>query len=640
MSAFFIAINRNREPFDKSIAESMMFQLDRFGGDSHKLIVGDYFAIGFQTVWRVPEELDEEQPLVSGTSWFGFYGRIDNRQQLLHRVLEHSTSSDSSELTISDAQLAERYFQQYGLTGLSDIIGPYSLFCFDEITGDLVLARDGMGARHLVFRESEQHILAGSYEMALVAHPSLDYKLNDESVALHLVSQMQIRPNSIIDGLDIIHPGHVLTLNSFDYQTSGRAKRQHRFYRPDPCRRVTYKTDQEYADEFRRLLDQAVSRRLRTIANVGTQLSGGMDSIPVTILAAQKLHSLQKGEANTKLSAYSWVFDEYPEADERVYSNPLCKKLGIEQVMVNCDDLWLDYDENAKFDPLGPIYNPFMAYNNELFKQAETHTVKVMLNGIHGDILYGYTQGILYELLKTGDLRALLTEVRSLLTSSSSVKSFFKDFVLKPLPFVSGLLKRRTQRRGLLEQALQPRIVGQLDTRRSSVDYLEQESRRALRPQQWQVVLGDFAGRDASTGRFLESEYAIERRYPFRDRELCEFMLAIPSKQLAFNNVKRPIVKRAFSADFSAELLRRNTKAYFADVTLNGVRNDKFNVTWANAGSREWSYYVKECYFDGKVEQNHLLDVVKWRCGYYDYWKSVCYHPMAKQLGLSNETSE
>jgi len=214
-----------------------------------------------------------------------------------------------------------------------------------------------------------------------------------------------------------------------------------------------------------------------------------------------------------------------------------------------------------------------------------------------------------------------------------------KNFVLRPLGVVQRYLTWRGHRSALRTDVLQPNIVEQISLSKTHTDYLVDESRKALRPEQWRVVLGNFAGSDAAIGRFLESEYGIERRYPFRDRDLCEFMLAIPSEQLALNNVKRPIVKRAFKGDFSDDMSKRNIKAYFADVMMDGLRRDQQNESWANLGSREWSYYVKECYFDAKVEQNNLRDVVKWRCGYYDYWKSVCYHPMAKQLGLSNEKS-
>ncbi|MBL4673137.1 MAG: hypothetical protein JKX81_12845, partial [Arenicella sp.] len=254
-------------------------------------------------------------------------------------------------------------------------------------------------------------------------------------------------------------------------------------------------------------------------------------------------------------------------------------------------------------------------------------------NGIHGDILYGYTQGILYELVRSGKFKDALTEARFQIIANGSVIVFIKECLLKPLSTIMRFLNWRALRRTEHHEALQPHIVEQL---KCGPNYLENESRDAIRPQQWQVVLGEFAGRDAAIGRFLESEYSIERRYPFRDRDLCEFMLAIPSRQLALSGIKRPIVKRAFAGELPANMVNRNRKATFGDVTMAGIYNDRKNTHWANSSTREWSYYVKECYFDDKSELNHQLEVVKWRCGYYDYWKSVCYNPVATRLGLND----
>ncbi len=639
MSAFFIAINRDRQPFEKALAESMMSRLDRFGDDSRELVFGDYFAIGFQGTWRVPEEQGETQPLKHAELWFGFYGRIDNRTELISTLEDLGLSIEQG---VSDAKLAMEYLANNPIDRLADIVGPFALFQFNELSGELLLARDGMGARHLVYHMDQDCILASSYEMALLEHPSLKYQFRDDAIALYLTSHIQTRPASIIEGIELIYPGHALSVNSFQPESVQACPMQNtahtRFYKPDPAKRVRYATDQEYASEFKRLLDQAVKRRLRGIGNIGSQLSGGLDSVPVTILAAQNIADSANDAGpkhQRKLSAYSWVFDHYAEADERAISGPICEAYGLEQIKINCDRIWPDHSSQTKLDPLGPIYNPFMSFNHELFKQAQSNGVSTMLNGIHGDLLYGYTQGILYELVAQGRFRDAFSEAKRLRKSAGSWRAFLSLYLLKPVRFVNWLLSfKRKSTVDSLERVLQPSVISKISR---AEHYLRKESLSALRPNQWCIVLSDFVGRDLAIGRYIESEYSIERRYPFRDRDLCEFMLAIPSDQLAFNGVLRPIVKRAFANEFPKNLRERDGKTSFAKVMREGMRNDQNNKRWGESQAREWSRYVKECYFNGKVEQNSYFDVVKWRCGYYDYWRSVCYHPLAKELGLGNE---
>lgn len=71
-------------------------------------------------------------------------------------------------------------------------------------------------------------------------------------------------------------------------------------------------------------------------------MSGGMDSVPISILLAQ--HLATKGENLTPLSS---VYNRFPEADEREYSTPVCEGFGIEQVCIDCDNVWTQFDQTT-----------------------------------------------------------------------------------------------------------------------------------------------------------------------------------------------------------------------------------------------------------------------------------------------------
>ena len=125
MSAFFLAINRNQQPFEKTIANAMLAGLDRFGPDGKELVVEDNFAIGYQCLWTVPEEYGEQQPLYDAEQnlWLVFYGRIDNRAQL------YVLLSNVDAHTMSDARLMMAVYQELGEQGIHRIIGPF-VFAF------------------------------------------------------------------------------------------------------------------------------------------------------------------------------------------------------------------------------------------------------------------------------------------------------------------------------------------------------------------------------------------------------------------------------------------------------------------------------------------------------------------------------
>jgi len=60
-------------------------------------------------------------------------------------------------------------------------------------------------------------------------------------------------------------------------------------------------------------------------------------------------------------------------------------------------------------------------------------------------------------------------------------------------------------------------------------------------------------------------------------------------------------------------------------------------MKWFDSENAYWSFYVKKCYFNGDLAKKEGLEIVQWQCGYYDYWKSVCYDEVVIRLGLNNE---
>lgn len=96
MSAFFLAINRDKSEFDQTTADKMMLAIEDFGHDSHQLQVRGHVAMGYQSLWTVPEEQGERQPIVDKDTgvWCLFHGRIDNRAELFKILHTQSNTPD------------------------------------------------------------------------------------------------------------------------------------------------------------------------------------------------------------------------------------------------------------------------------------------------------------------------------------------------------------------------------------------------------------------------------------------------------------------------------------------------------------------------------------------------------------------
>ena len=603
MTAFFVWIEKGSSAIDRQIALSMLGGLAVYGGDRKDLLCAEKLAIGVQQKWSTSEDVGEIQPVIdkAGRYQFVFDGRIDNRSHLINE-LQYSEP-------ISDAKLLFDFILSCGEARLPEVIGPFSFVLFDLMSGSLVAARDVMGGRNLVMYESKQTLLIASTEVAFLHYPEVGNQLNDKKVAASISLHSESNPSAFLENVIAIKPGDKVRWNR---RQPGKVLTT-TFYRTNPERRIRYDTEQEYAAEFRRLFDQAVKRRLRTNGGVGVMLSGGLDSAPMAISAAM--------QSPQPLIAYSWVFDENQEEDERQYSVPLCERFGLKQRFINCDDLWPRFDESTFYSPFAPFSLPYSEYHLATYREAQRDDIKVMLHGVDGDLLYETGgQNVLDALVDLGVSDAYQELKYYKNQQKVSWWAAVKTMVFAKLGFVRRWRDNRNKDLGAADDILnetQKRLLNE------GQHWLADLSRKAARPAQFQLILDAFSGEGASMARSITCQYGYENRHPFRDRDLCEYMLAIPTRFLEALGQKRPVCKAAFEVEFEENLRKRNDKTKFIKCLQKGIERDVEAKRLFNSEPKYWEKYVKDCYFD--QDDVPLIDkqVVKWRCAYYNFWVKV-----------------
>ena len=72
----------------------------------------------------------------------------------------------------------------------------------------------------------------------------------------------------------------------------------------------------------------------------------------------------------------------------------------------------------------------------------------------------------------------------------------------------------------------------------------------------------------------LPFEPPFEKRYPYLDRGLLEFMFAIPREQLVRPTQRRSLMRRALVGIVPDEILNRKTKAFVARSPMVAISND------------------------------------------------------------------
>jgi len=355
------------------------------------------------------------QPLANEdeTVWIVFNGEIYNFRDL-HRRLE---GSGHRFRTASDTETLVHLYEDEGVGFLEHIEGMFALAIWDANRRQLVLARDRLGKKPLVYREESGRLLFASELKSLLEAPDVPREIDPAAVDEYLTYQYVPHPNTIFRGIRKLPPAH------YAVYRDGRLSIGC-YWQPDFSREIR-RPYADYSAELRELLTKAVEKRLQSEVPLGAFLSGGIDSSIIVALAQQLSHEPVK--------TFSIGFP-VPEFDETSYARQVARHLGTdhreERVEPDCvailPKLMWHYDEPFADSSAIPTY-----YVSQMTRQHVT----VALSGDGGDELFaGYKRYLAVQLAGTIDrlpraLRGVLAgRYWQRLPSSPRQKSLVRQF--------------------------------------------------------------------------------------------------------------------------------------------------------------------------------------------------------------------
>jgi asparagine synthase (glutamine-hydrolysing) len=181
------------------------------------------------------------------------------------------------------------------------------------------------------------------------------------------------------EGVRRLPPGHTLVVD----ERGARVREHASFGRRDAAARSA----DDYADDLRAHLTEAVRVRLDVSATPGLLLSGGLDSISIAGIAG----ALGRARSTTPaLRTYSFAYDDLMQCDERHVSGIVAKHYGFQNTPIPASDAW----PLAGHPAHGPaIDGPDRFRSHVLLARsldlARQDGVKVLMTGQRGDALLG-----------------------------------------------------------------------------------------------------------------------------------------------------------------------------------------------------------------------------------------------------------
>ena len=179
----------------------------------------------------------------------------------------------------SDASLILQLYERYGENCFEKLIGPYSIVIYDKTKKRVIGARDPLGERGFYYYIDDNLFIAASEETPILEHPSISKTINETTVSHFFAMEVAHDGSTFFKGVSELLPGHTIIIKS------------DRFYLKNfwefKSEQIRYKSDSDYSEHYRELLEKSVISRMRCTTPVSIMLSGGMDSSSIVPFAVK-----------------------------------------------------------------------------------------------------------------------------------------------------------------------------------------------------------------------------------------------------------------------------------------------------------------------------------------------------------------
>ena len=525
--------------------EAISAPLQRRGPDGTHHYQDGPLALGHTLLATTPEALHETLPFLDQGSGCCITAdvRLDNREELLPAL-----ALSEANRVIGDGELLLRAYLHWGEACLEHLLGDFAFAIWDPRIQRLFAARDQMGMRQLIYSHEPGKLFAFASEpRAVLKAPGVPQRINEGRIADFIEDYLEPidLTSTFFEEVYRLPPAHCLSLDA-----NGLNIRRYWTLQPQPLLQLD--SDQAYVDAFLKVFTQAVKSRLRSAGPVGSMLSGGMDSGSVVAVAARLLQA----QGNGPLQTFSAVG---PDPESCIETRTILESIkvpGLQPHLVSWAELEPDAEELLRL--LKEVDEPFDAQMNlirAVYLRAHRNGIKVMLDGVAGDVMLSYSDRII-ELLRSGHWLQAVRDARGEARFWGDGSGWWRPLLLSvrraATPNWARRLRHRLHDRNkvnsnpLMNPALAKRVnlAARVEQNRSlglveRIDFARTRA-HALTPNH--LVVG--RERYDRTAAAL----AIEPRDPFMDLRVVNFCLSLPGSQLESGGWPKILLRRAMQS--------------------------------------------------------------------------------------------
>jgi len=453
-------------------------------------------------------------------------------------------------------------YEAFGLDFVKHLRGMFAIGLWDEERKELILARDRFGIKPLYYTVENETLYFASEVKALLPFVS-NIETGRAALEEYLTFQTQLGSETMFQGVHQVMPGEIIVVRN------GQLVRTQYW---EIKYEVNYqKPEAEFVEELQELFENSMELHLKSDVEVGTYLSGGIDSSLITSLASS--------HQSRQLKAFHGRYLEFPGYDESGFAQAAADNSNVELHIKDLDSSnVLSHLRKVIYHLDYPVAGPG-SLPQFLISAEAAQKVKVVLGGQGGDEIFG------------GYARYLIGYLEQALRAAIDGSSKNGNFVVTLESIVPnlGLLREYGP---LLRKFWSQGLFGPMDER-----YFKLVSRQADLEDtvDWSVfdkdrIFESYLGVFNSPGSVSKEAYfdsmthfdfktllpallhvedrmsmahGLESRVPFLDHKIVEFAATIPADVKFKSGELKRMLKLAFSDRLPAKINERRDKMGF-----------------------------------------------------------------------------
>jgi asparagine synthase (glutamine-hydrolysing) len=533
---------------DPGLVERMCAAIVHRGPDHGAVGTLGRCALGYRRL-RVIDLETGDQPVANerGDVVAVFNGEIYNFRELREELdgREHEVRGTG------DTPILPHLYEEEDLRFLERLSGMFAIALWDSRRERLVLARDRLGKKPLLWTQLADGTVAFASEVkALLQLPGVERTVDLDAIDAYLSLQYVPCPRTALRGIEKVPPGSMLVVEDGLTEVIP-------YWEPRPAA-VTAASEDEWLSLVREAVTASVRKRLVADVPLGALLSGGIDSSMVVSVMAQA--------ASEPVRTFTVGFGD-ARYDEREHARAVARRYGTTHEEIEVD---VGADPAATVARLAAAYDEPLgdeaALPQLLISEIARRHVTVALVGDGGDEAFaGYER---YAAVGLADRvpAGLARPAAALLRRLPAARREPRSAAFRAARFLEAASVPAAERYGRLVEVFPAELrsalwsddaLRELGSPRTAAALLGRPPRPGVAGLQ-ELDLRTYLPGDLLLKTDIASmAHSLELRSPLLDHEVVELGLALPPALKLKGREGKQALRRAFAADLPPGIAER-----------------------------------------------------------------------------------